>query len=96
MGTIIPFLRDGVGLRDSVFDPHEITAMSMALDDVCKVLKLQHDSSQAKLCLQMAHQASDDKVAENLKAAAANYFSRAAEAESQILTASQTTSPRQS
>jgi hypothetical protein len=45
MGTIIPFLHDGVGLRDSVFDPHEITAMSMALDDVCKVLKLQDDSS---------------------------------------------------
>jgi hypothetical protein len=28
MGTIIPFLRDGVDLRDSVFEPHEIKAMS--------------------------------------------------------------------
>jgi hypothetical protein len=39
MGTIIPFLRDD--LRDSVFEPHDIKAMSLALDDVSAVLKLQ-------------------------------------------------------
>jgi hypothetical protein len=43
MGTIIPFLRDGIGLRDSVFEPHEIRAMSTALDQVCEALKLQND-----------------------------------------------------
>jgi hypothetical protein len=45
MGTIIPFLRDGHGLRDSVFEPHEIKAMSAALDEVCRVLELDDDSS---------------------------------------------------
>jgi hypothetical protein len=45
MGTIIPFLRDGAGLRDSVFGPHDIKAMSMAFDDVCKALKLRDDGS---------------------------------------------------
>jgi hypothetical protein len=45
MGTIIPFLRDGVDLRDSVFEPHDITAMSRALDDVCEVLKLRDNSA---------------------------------------------------
>src|SRR2546429_7717255 len=44
MGTIIPFLRDRV-LRDSVFEPHDIQAMSRALDDVCEVLKLRDDTS---------------------------------------------------
>jgi hypothetical protein len=38
--------------------------------------------SQAELCLQMAHTVSDGKVAENLRAAAAEYFSRASDAES--------------
>jgi hypothetical protein len=38
MATIIPFLRDGV------FDPKDVTAMSMALDDVCAALKLSDDS----------------------------------------------------
>ena len=38
MGTIIPFLRDGVDLRDSVFEPHEIKAMSAAFDEVCEAL----------------------------------------------------------
>jgi hypothetical protein len=38
MGTIIPFLRDGA------FDPKDITAMSMALDDVCATLRLRDDS----------------------------------------------------
>ena len=37
MGTIIPFLRDGA------FAPDDITAMSMALDEVCSVLKLRSD-----------------------------------------------------
>ena len=45
MGTIIPFLRDGASLRDSVFEPHDIKAMSMALDDVCAALKLRDDSA---------------------------------------------------
>ena len=40
MATILPFMRD----RDGVFDPKDITAMSMALDDVCKTLKLKDDS----------------------------------------------------
>jgi len=35
MGSIRPFLRHG-----GVFDPTDIKAMSMALDDVCKVLNL--------------------------------------------------------
>jgi hypothetical protein len=39
MATILPFLKDGV------FDPKDITAMSMALDDVCKALNLRDDSS---------------------------------------------------
>jgi hypothetical protein len=39
MGTIIPYLRDGA------FDPKDITAMSMALDDVCEVLNLRDDSA---------------------------------------------------
>jgi hypothetical protein len=43
MATILPFLRDGVFFRDSVFEPHDIKAMSLALDDVCEVLKLQDD-----------------------------------------------------
>ena len=37
MGTA-PFLQ-----RDGVFGPKEITAMSMALDDVCKELKIPGD-----------------------------------------------------
>jgi hypothetical protein len=39
------FLGDGIGLRDSVFEPHEIKAMSTALDEVCEALKLHNDSS---------------------------------------------------
>lgn len=35
MGTILPFVKP-----DSAFDPKDITAMSMALDDVCKTLNL--------------------------------------------------------
>jgi len=41
MKTIIPFLREG----ENVFGPPDITAMSMALDDVCRTLNLQDDSS---------------------------------------------------
>jgi hypothetical protein len=41
MATIIPFLQEG----ENVFRPKDITAMSMALDDVCKTLNLQNDSS---------------------------------------------------
>jgi hypothetical protein len=41
MGTNTPFLRGG----ESVFDPKDITAMSMALDDVCKELSLGDDSA---------------------------------------------------
>ena len=39
MGTIIPFL------RDAVFDPKDVTAMSMALDDVCVALNLRDDGA---------------------------------------------------
>jgi hypothetical protein len=39
MATILPFVKDGV------FDDKDITAMSMALDDVCKALNLKDDSS---------------------------------------------------
>jgi hypothetical protein len=38
MATIAPFLQ-----RDTVFGPKEITAMSMALDDVCKELEIPGD-----------------------------------------------------
>jgi|HubBroStandDraft_6_1064221.scaffolds.fasta_scaffold915139_2 hypothetical protein len=41
MATILPFLRD----REVVFDPDDITAMSTALDEVCKVLRLRKDSA---------------------------------------------------
>jgi hypothetical protein len=44
MATIIPFLKEGAFYRDSVFEPHDIAAMSMALDDVCKVMRLRDDS----------------------------------------------------
>jgi hypothetical protein len=40
-----PFWGDGTGLRDSVFEPHEIKAMSTALDEVCEALKLHNDIS---------------------------------------------------
>ena len=44
MATILPFLKGGTFLRDGLFEPHDIKAMSMALDDVCKVMKLPDDS----------------------------------------------------
>jgi hypothetical protein len=39
MAIILPFVKDGV------FDDKDITAMSAALDDVCKILNLRDDSS---------------------------------------------------
>jgi hypothetical protein len=39
MATILPFVRDGV------FDHEDITVMSAALDDVCKILNLRDDNS---------------------------------------------------
>jgi len=39
MATILPFVKDGV------FDHEDITAMSTALDDVCKILNLRDDNS---------------------------------------------------
>ena len=39
MATILPFVKDGV------FDQEAITAMSMALDEVCKILNLPDDNS---------------------------------------------------
>jgi hypothetical protein len=41
MATIIPFLR----ADEAVFDPKDITAMSIALDEVCKALSLKDDNS---------------------------------------------------
>jgi hypothetical protein len=41
MATILPFLR----ADQSVFDPKDIQAMSMALDDVCRSLELAEESS---------------------------------------------------
>jgi hypothetical protein len=37
--------------------------------------------AQAKLCLQMAHESSDEAIAGNLRAVAAQYFSRVLEVE---------------
>jgi hypothetical protein len=39
MGTIVPFLK-GVA-----FEPQDIQSMSLALDDVCKTLKIDGDGS---------------------------------------------------
>jgi hypothetical protein len=39
MTAILPYL------RDTVFEQKDITAMSIALDDVCKVLNLLNDNS---------------------------------------------------
>lgn len=43
MGAIIPFLRD-----EAAFDPTDIQAMSMALDDVCDALNLPADADNAR------------------------------------------------
>jgi hypothetical protein len=39
MATILPFVKDGA------FDQEAITAMSMALDEVCKILNLRDDNA---------------------------------------------------
>ena len=49
MGSIVPFLPDGMRLRDSVFEPHQIKAMSAAFNEVCEALKLDSDSSAKKV-----------------------------------------------
>jgi hypothetical protein len=41
MPTILPFVPDD----ENVFDPKDLAAMSMALDEVCKTLNLDGDSS---------------------------------------------------
>ena len=43
MGTIIPFLKD-----ESAFDPKAITAMCMALDDVCSELSIPDSATTAR------------------------------------------------
>ena len=40
MAAIIPYLK-----YDCAFEQHDITAMSMALDDICKVLNLNSDTA---------------------------------------------------
>jgi hypothetical protein len=45
MASIVPFLPDGMQLRDSVFEAHEIKAMSAAFAKVCEAMNLQDDSS---------------------------------------------------
>ena len=49
MASIIPFLSDGMHLRDSVFETHEIKAMSVALGKVCEAMNLQDDSSRKQI-----------------------------------------------
>jgi hypothetical protein len=41
MAAILPFIRGS----DGVFDPKDVVAMSMALDDVCKELNLRDNGS---------------------------------------------------
>jgi hypothetical protein len=41
MATILPFIRR----CDGVFDPEDLRAMSMALDDICKELNLRDNGS---------------------------------------------------
>lgn len=43
MGTVIPFLG-----HDAAFDPQDIEAMSLALDDVCKALNVSIDATVAR------------------------------------------------
>jgi len=51
--TIVPFLRDGV------FDPRDIRAMSKALEDVCAILNLADDEGEkerlARKIIALAH-----------------------------------------
>jgi hypothetical protein len=39
MGAIVPFL------KGAAFEPQDVQSMSMALDDVCKALKIDGDGS---------------------------------------------------
>jgi hypothetical protein len=39
MGAIVPFL------KGAAFDPQDIQSMSLALDDICKALKIDGDAS---------------------------------------------------
>jgi hypothetical protein len=41
MATILPFIRG----RDGVFDPEDLIAMSMALDDICEELNLRDNGA---------------------------------------------------
>jgi hypothetical protein len=41
VATILPFLRE----QEAAFDPKDIEAMSMALEEVCKVLRLREDNA---------------------------------------------------
>jgi ABC-type hemin transport system substrate-binding protein len=43
MGTIVPFLK-----TEAVFEPDDIQAMSIALDDVCKTLNLTDHAKAAR------------------------------------------------
>jgi len=43
MSVIVPFLK-----RDAAFSPAEVTAMSMALEDVCSALKIAPDAHSAR------------------------------------------------
>ena len=57
--TIVPFL------RDSVFGPRDIQAMSTALEDVCKILNLADEAKSekellAKKIIALAHQGPRD------------------------------------
>jgi len=46
MGRVIPFMRE-----EAVFGPHEITAMAMALNDICKTLNIADGSKPARLVI---------------------------------------------
>jgi hypothetical protein len=48
VGTIIPFLRDGVALRDGTFERLDTDVMSRALADACQILDLRENHSAKK------------------------------------------------
>ena len=41
MATIVPFFR----AQENAFEPKDITAMSLALDDICQALNLRDDTA---------------------------------------------------
>jgi hypothetical protein len=45
VGTILPFLREGAGLRDGTFERLDTEAMSRALADACQILDLRENYS---------------------------------------------------